>query len=301
MKQFLFSVLFLFSVEMQAQTYQPFPTENAEWREKKWGIPQCSSREYVIKTAGDTLINGIQYVKLNYDDHWFRSDPIYECCDMHQNEYYGAYREANKRVYFCLPNSNSETLLYDFSTIWEVGQTVNLGTQQFTVASIDSVAINGIYRRRYTANWSSMGLTYQVIEGIGSNQLTFEPNNNMDFYKVTICHKQNENTVWQHDSPYFQVQCPMPSCVVATENKAQSTSISIIPNPTTDLTRLDLPPATKPYEVQLYNLYGQLVGGYALRAEAAEFSVATLPTGVYLCKVSYADKLYCTVKVVVMR
>lgn len=126
---FLFvSMLCLCATNVQAQ-YIPF-AKDCEW----------SAGQFKFKTCGDTLINGVEYIKIY---HQFSDRPF--DFDMDKAEYWGACRNdtAQKKVYFLAtegtiiispkPNGNKiydtltqiqEVLFYDFSL--KIGDSITI-------------------------------------------------------------------------------------------------------------------------------------------------------------------------------
>lgn len=119
---------------------------------------------------GDTTVNNVQYHKL-YLETKNTNNP--------QTQLTGFLREQNKEVYYIGGDflslndccDNTELLLYDFNT--QVGDTIVHTPDSIlysVVLDIDSVQIDGIFRKRYIVNnpkLYSQNPDY-IIEGIGS-------------------------------------------------------------------------------------------------------------------------------------
>ena len=134
----------------QSSNYHAFPDSNAVWNFKYQQMWGCDIFEYSIELLGDTLINNLIYHKLIIPY-------VSENCNVKKG-YQGAIRQdtTQKKVYFFAPDSSSEQLLYDFTM--EVGDNlkgylaIDFTTYRDTVAKIDSVLVNGIYRKRWYLN-----------------------------------------------------------------------------------------------------------------------------------------------------
>lgn len=205
MKRLIF-LLFVFSLSLsKAQTYTPMVQDSLVWYvnagvydaqfNQGWSTP------YAYRTLGDTIVNSKVYYKFYVCDN--SSYPNLYC-----NNFYslmGFVREENKKVYLKLIDSNAhnsgsfvliqpnnnptdtvEKLIYDFN--WSVNDTI-IDTQssdgQFTktIAAIDSMAINSVYRDAYYIPEILCWNHEVVIEGIGS---TLGP---LELYKV--CFESN--------------------------------------------------------------------------------------------------------------
>ncbi len=168
MKTLLFTIIiFLLVFELHGQKYVPFPVENANWNvllNNDWIYGNILRRYSVL---GDTTINEEKFNKL-YIESGDTLNP--------KHQYIGAYREENKRIYYRgkavlnYKTSNDEMLLYDFTK--QIGDTIwnSKDIHVYSIVNdIDSVYIDGSYRKRYQV-YNDL-LYYNpdyIIEGIGS-------------------------------------------------------------------------------------------------------------------------------------
>lgn len=283
MRQFT-ALLFACVTAVHAQTYVPFPTDTAIWNgQYRWTGSPNPGENYTIAyrhaLGGDTLINGISYKKLLY------------CVDGFPCEYHGALREdASRNIWIFpppwsivigdvapqLPNDQAERLLYTFNNL-SVGMSLPLGMDPSTliVTGIDSVVVQGSYRKRYTVQNSNLLQEDHWIEGIGSTVDLLSPflfEFEWAFY--TLCF-QAPGVAWENPDDQMAVSCDL---IMATPESTKAMEITAVPNPGTDLLVLrGLPPATT--AIELHDAMGRL----ALRAPAplAAVDVSGLPTGVY--------------------
>jgi hypothetical protein len=178
MKKYLIFFLAICSNFISAQKYVPFPTENAEWHmyfyatyENFPAVKDSSLLNYSL--GGDTILDTIRYTRLI----------------LNHNNTVGFLREESKRIYYigagytntgasyspgqlqklknCSPSflksTGQEYLLYDFNV--KTGDTIYWGMYgQNIIDKIDSVKIDGGYRKQYHMKWGND----IVIEGIGS-------------------------------------------------------------------------------------------------------------------------------------
>lgn len=159
----------LFNLGLKSQDYVPFPTESVNWN--VFYVETCSETpsdtillRYTIH--GDTTINETQYSKLCIESGDTANPKINSI---------GGLREIDKKIYYkgqtIIGGGNDEEyLIYDFSK--QVGDTIkhdSYGGFYSVVLDIDSVIIDGDYRKRYQVDnhWFYQNPDY-IIEGIGS-------------------------------------------------------------------------------------------------------------------------------------
>ena len=184
MKKYLLQSLFFFILISGSKAYIPFPTQLAQWNCSYWegwyNSPSdmgTESDKFSYVTDGDTIFNSVTYTKILLSD-WHDTYWILPVSGVYQNSYFtgpsyiGCYRNdsLNQRVLFLPRDSMNEKLLYDFSL--NVGDTLRdwwhviqgLYTSVNVVDSIDSVLIDGLYRKRLFLNADHGYMTYPVIE-----------------------------------------------------------------------------------------------------------------------------------------
>ena len=171
MKQLIFTiaVLLTFTIGLKSQNYFPFPVENVNWNVYYRGTchdgpPDTVLLRYAIH--GDTTINEVDYKKLCLES----GDTINPTVKS-----IGGIREENKKIFYhgwtILSSTNDkEYLLYDFTK--QTGDTIKHNPQGWfysVILDIDSILIDGTYRKRYEVDnvWFYQNPDY-IIEGIGS-------------------------------------------------------------------------------------------------------------------------------------
>ena len=254
MKKFLLSALLCaaFFTQISAQTYQPFPTQNAVWQGSVSDFLFSEFVQHFIE--GDTVINGKSYHKVLRESTIAHegippgsgNPTTYE----HVKNFVCAYREENKRIYFVRPFLTAENVGYDFNL--QVGDTLPrnqlLGTEVRIVTAIDSIENyngGGVWKKRFTTYYSpsSTSLNYPVhyIEGVGADKYTagvLPPRNSppSDPEFKQICFRQ-ANFSW------FFVDITgnpnPPTCqLVLNSTDPRPEILSISPNPMSDVSSI---------------------------------------------------------------
>ncbi|PCI93678.1 MAG: hypothetical protein COB15_15985 [Flavobacteriales bacterium] len=273
--------LFLNSFSMKSQTYYPFPTNNSFWR-FNWGIPGCISQfitDYQYQITGDTIIGLNNYHKL-------KTSGTFNCrtpgVPTKPSGYVGAYRNdiLAKKVYIIEPDSINEQILYDFNLVagdtikgYMVKQAINkIGPTYFAVIdSIDSLLINGNYRKRwnYSTN-TSLSYSGNIIEGIGNTydllgglRSGFDDNGNL------ICHSKNGIIIYGTGS------CTL---VSTKEDINKIGTVEIYPNPTHSVLNIKISSSSN---FKLFDLTGKTLIKKQLSSNTNRLDVSKYPKGIY--------------------
>ena len=202
MRTIHFMILILaLAARSNSQDYLPFPESNASWS-VVWTMPspEYYSQHYKYLLIGDTLINDMEYIKINKLglEVLCSKDTVY-------NIYIGAYRNdtLSKQVQFVPSGYQEEQLLYDFSL--NIGDIVpqswqNLLYPNLVVESIDTVIIEGIARRRFTY-WNTpdpLNLRFYVFEGFGSDWGLLEDYDVIENPYYLKCFISNDSLNYMH-------------------------------------------------------------------------------------------------------
>jgi hypothetical protein len=289
---FTFFLLIYFSFTGLAQTYKPFPTSNAVWRESKTGF-QCSCcSDYQIFITGDTIISATTYHKLHKTGIKYQEDLIGNCTSIIQsniNQYVGCFRNdsTNKQVYFIPPFTSNDTLLYDFNL--ELGDTNKTYLNGFTgedwiVTNIDSVLLGSQYHRRLKLNNCSPKTLF-IIEGIGSTFGLLSPFICWAPYFEHIydlqCFKLNNLTVY----PDSATVCILASSV---NESFIDGEVSVFPNPSSE--KVFITSNFHSYDISIFNATGQLIYKKFMSSNSTQIDISEFPTGLYLIRLSENDK-----------
>lgn len=194
---------------------------------------------FIYKFSGDTLINDIDYLKV------FKTSDSLEIAWT----IYGFIRETeDQEVYFRNLN-NAEGLLYDFSA--EINDTIYLiNTSEFKVldtiaifvSDIDSIEINGNYKKKYILKTNIIGCeegTEIWIEDIGNTAGPFINGALLaglsGVMHSLLCVYNNQELIYSstfYDSCYYNT--------VSIEAINSLSSITVYPNPVSSLSDIYL-------------------------------------------------------------
>ena len=186
--------------------------------------------------------------------------------------YMGCYRQdtAIRKIFIISPGNSVEQILYDFSL--QVGDTVvsyllswACIPDETTIVGIDSVFINGNYRKRW--EWQDQdGYSAHVIEGIGSEYGLLEPTCEIVDGPLTtvMCYKENGTVI------YTGTILPDTNCniVDAVKNIPEKKfAVTFSPNPFHTTATLEINPDSyrdeelknKNCQLKIYNTLGALV------------------------------------------
>lgn len=281
MKHSIFIIL-LFSVisigSAFAQQYYPLVKDSASWNYVTvnlalypWENDTYYTNRYGI--FGDTIINSKSYKKVYYIDCFSQS------FDITTSTYYGAVREDSlKKVYL---NLNSvDYLQYDFQL--SIGDTFHyedpLWPDDLYVNNIDSILINGNYRKRYEVYPHYSGWTGYWIEGIGNTASLFLylfPHGNFNNY--LSCYYENFDLI--HD--------PYPQCCEFTTNIESINSnnnLVVFPNPTSK--HLNIRFSNEENRViQLYDCQSRLILSKSFDNCDVKLSINDITSGIYILKI----------------
>lgn len=213
----LCTLFYYISLSSQTNIYHPFPELNAEWNVSQVSSTACKHIKYVINGA-DTTVQSKTYHKITKTEVSY-AQFTNGTCDYNSivnvvTDYAGAIRNDSlaKKVYYVIPNTNTDTLLFDFSL--NVGDTIK--TYIATTCSnrkvlvIDSVLVGGIYHKRWnTTECYFGGQNVQFIEGVGSNLGLIERIPSLGIYNTigTLnCFSKNTQSLYPTSS---SSNCPL--------------------------------------------------------------------------------------------
>lgn len=294
-------IILLFSVQV-AFSQGNLPTLNdstGAWRvnyitDNGSGGTWFTQDKYRYTFNGDTLINGIIYSKLCKGGHYYEVNFFGGETFNHRyysNEYAGAIREAEARWYFyggsdLLPEQ--EYLLYDFAL--NVGDslpiTFNNPDVGLTIASIDTVLINNVERRRFNiAGQIGPGATC-IIQGIGSDVGLIEPIQQFEQIWGLVCYAEDGVPCWPESGIECDLSVNSPSVGIT-----KDIEISVYPNPFTSTALLKFPEIQQPGMLQVTDILGNLLLQYELTCGQKEMEIQPgLKSGIYLLRINAADR-----------
>lgn len=258
---------------------------------------------------GDTTINSLLHKKLYRSS--VQTDTV-SCPDLSGlwadapvSGYMGALLEDSvaNRTYFVFENSSIDSLLFDYNMV--IGDTLRgclphsfFYSDAVTVTSVDSVEVNGDYRKRW--GFSPVNLPWNVepfiIQGVGSNMGLFDPINTyaIDFTeRYLICYLEGEEVVFSTDHSSTQ------GCSLVNVSDLPETSIlSVYPNPTTGHVRLDFGKTNSDFTLQIITPLGSLM--HSERVSGIHYTDIELPetNGLYFIQLLNSDGKRSVLKVI---
>lgn len=286
-------VFFVFfnQIICSAQTYVPFPDSNAIWRQYHHhydsGINGLVCHEFQDYIKGDTIINGITYK--NVWSKGYFGLPVVNCNMYHGHGPKLAYREINKQIFYILYPDTSEFILYDFNL--NLGDTCiypefyGFPGNYRIITLIDSILINGTFRRRYLLSDTTLWLPplldsnyVAIIEGIGSTYglLPDLMPNWQEKYDELVCFHQDGIDYMVSGSPCNYLD---DSEIVPPEKK-----VNIYPNPAGDAIYIEDFEGVF-FDFILYDLTGRIIlkKDIAGRQNIKSVSLNNIGNGVYTC------------------
>ena len=316
MKKYQFAfLLFILSFSIgngQTNIYHPFP-DSVIWRvdynyDFLFQYPCVKHYYFEYYSTGDTIINSSVYRKISlngvYDTSSCMGQPDY----LPMVGYRGALKDdslANK-TYFVFPNSTTDSLLYDYNLT--VGDTIKGIISQFynsfnkgVVLSIDSVLINGLYRKRWNFSPDKEGNATFIIEGIGTNSGLLEPLYPWELewtVRYLICVKDSSITYF-NSNQYSKFGCDF---FVAVRNESNLVnSFSIFPNPFSNETTLKIDQELKNATISIINTFGQQVkqiSGFS--GSEIKLHRENLSEGIYFLRLMQENNVISTCKLIVI-
>lgn len=244
-KTFLISILFLgVFLNLNAQ-YQRFLEPGKTWREIVRNLIDDSWFIDEYKMENDTIINAVEYktIELVWSNDVNMNTPIYVA----------AVREDTlmKKVFIVYGWDPTETerLLYDFD--------LNVGDQHtfdychtiaFPYSStfiVDSMGIyiddNGINRKVWYLNYSQLGVTSRIVEGVGSNTGLFSYSCSFTHSADLVCAHKDSAVLYLNELPFANYCGPYAPIVGLQEYNADEETISVYPNPAYSFIEINFP------------------------------------------------------------
>ncbi len=260
LKNIIFLVNLITLTQVNAQEYQPFPSENARW--VYYHSMEGLNYWTLYYLNGDTTVNQRTYQVLNRKK-WYKpnSNP-----NILEDIY---FREENKRIYFTnILNNEEDILTYDFNLT--VGDTFYLKSFDTLVVKQDYFE-NGdrkLFLECFNNEYLGVKITDTWIEGIGSDNNLLIP----DLFSSLMCFEGDYEQSETCDYIIDQI------LAVAELNNVQLKKI-IYPNPTCDKLYFQI-------DDQKYNKYKIFdLNGKLTKFEIIEnnyIDVSSLPEGTYL-------------------
>lgn len=244
-------------------------------------------------TSGDTLIGDTNYVKCyrigsitNYT--W---DPVEQEMIITTNVsgpgLYMLFRSEARKFYVRRTNTGPEKLMMDynvpvdstFTFTWLENEDQSM---EFTVESIDSILINGSWRR---AIHSTEGSSF--FEGGGHNYgLNDWPIQGLGFQTSLNCYSYGNDNYHIVEENLEPISSPCVS-FLGSEEIMSIPTCSIYPNPGDN--KISLQNISYPALICFYSMDGMLVKTCQLSNQSSQIDVSDLPPGVYPVNIKFGD------------
>ena len=272
-----------------------------EWRQSSdcaVGLPCVEEQEYVYYIAGDSTVDGLEYVKLYkhglLEQRWYDGPPVPPECDSSWtfNTFHTLLRQEGFKIYL-RGWDGEDVLLYDFDL--DVGDTLPVTANQWhediIVTGIDSLPVADGYRKVFNLSGQS---SPQLIEGIGHEAGFLEPFPPiLECGHFLNCYAQN-GTTWY---PAFGEACDL---AVSVPKGRSQVSLTWYPNPVEDLLFIQGSMPGRVMKAVAYNTLG--AGSGIPLAESHDnitvLGLAGLKPGIYLVQVLCDGNTTCTQRII---
>lgn len=298
----------------QTNTYHPFP-DSAYWRvdyqyHNAFQYPCYANYYFQYTIGGDTSINSVVCRKI------FRSAVRIDTlsCTAPENPpaappagYAGALKEdpMENKAFFIYPGTVTDSLLFDYNlatgdTLRGIPSATYLQTAGITVLSVDSVLIDGSYRKRWNLSPAGNSPSPFIVEGIGSSVGLIEPLNTyaIDFTdRYLVCVRDSVLT-WYFSDYGSEVGCnPVSLNALDLQEKIR---ITVCPDPFVSMATLEADRYLKGATVQVFSIFGQLVQHVQnVSGRSVLLNRGNLPAGMYFIRLAENGRFYATVKVMI--
>jgi len=299
----LIAVTLTITAKSQTSVYHPFPDSNAIWSCSGTcdGIMCCCRNLYTYIMSGHDSINGKLYSRLMT---YRQADVYYPSCLYHYTMsdsgiLFIRQDTALKTIWTYDSTYHIESVLYNFNL--NVGDTLDtskvswglINPYPFIISSIDSVCINGNYRKRYNyssgRSWCSAFKDSSIIEGIGSISGFREPPS------CLICGTNALDEFIQNNHVFYAFNGAVcqDSLNGISETKIKN-EISIFPNPFHSTAKLQLTSEFENAGLIVYNVLGEKIKELKISSQSTVISGNGLREGIYFFKVinSFGQLLY---------
>ena len=243
---------------------------------------------YTFFVKGDTVIGTYTYHKIYKTGILYTDDSSVS----YQNQYFGAVRESDNKVFYIEKNKNAVQLLYDYNL--KAGDYVTgLVAKDRKVDSIDMLPDGR--KRFYLSKTMLHAMDQYIVEGIGSSGGLFnEPPVGHYMYtdSYLVCYTENHTLIFS-GIDYFECGCGDIVHVNETVS-GQNIEISLYPNPARQkLTGEINSEVWFSGTIEIINLLGTTVLSSKFEhlsgIQKLSFNIDYLKSGLYLIKMKTAD------------
>jgi len=297
MKKFSAIIFVLSTMIGTSQTSITFTDPNSTWNvASTYPNPNPQNPDFAETTtmvygfAGDTLMGG---------EIWFHISSTPDSNFITDFTYLGNLREENGFVFF-IDTMNCIDTIYNFNL--QTGDSVfydfGWGSDYLHIENIDSIVINGQYRKRFfieEPNYPPMFMSEIWIEGIGSVHGPLFPKY-PDIFSDEIpdslnltCYKIDNSIIWEN--PFYD-NCYV--SIILSANEKDECHFNVFPNPVKDRLIIEITESElKNYTISMVNLFGKvLMNKNYFQSETIEINTTSLKNSIYILQIEFDRSIY---------
>lgn len=260
------------------------------------GVGTHYAEHHTYYLDGDTLLDGHAWYKMYFDRQDTSWAAIVGGTTVYAEKhlYYAAIREEGKKFYLVYKSDDQPFLLYDFNI--QVGETLGWTacSSPVVVTGMDTVLLGTTPLQRFFLNNFPDEF---IVEGVGSSmgfQVNCPGTIGIESYYDPICYGRDGHTLplqtWVSDC----------SILSGTGSPQNLKSLTVMPNPSTGMVRLQGIRADQPLEnLQVFDSMGNRVR-YEKTGSPSAIDLSALSSGLYFLTLRAGTTLY-TGKVLLMK
>jgi len=253
------------------------------WRaDKKHFDPISGTFDYYEKfrnyVDGKVIINGRPYWKIMRAGYYRNSKNGEE----EKFAYIDGYIRDCGDKWYCR-RCGQEYLLHDFTL--KVGDEVPVPDDYYwdipAIKKIDSIKINGVYKKRFHLYGGGLQFAEYIIEDIGATSSLFEDMFYFEGGTLLICFVKDGESVWGE---------PLGECdiTVDIEKMNESSQCILFPNPAHDYAKLILPPHLSDADIAIRTINQKIIYYKTdIATESVDIYLKNFSSGVYFIEINY--------------
>jgi hypothetical protein len=273
-------LLLLISFSTQAQTIDPASEWRTDYSRVEVGSEwYCFNEYYKDFIDGDTILNSKEYYKIYHSGYTYQGWCGYPgSYYYYEHSLHGYLREENDKWYIFY--ENQDMLMFDFTL--ETGDTLK-GFQAYycpydiIVYSVDSIIIDGDYKKRLQLSCGGLINAAYLIEEIGATTGLWAPIYQFEWDEHLVCYARDGISLWGLPTE----QCNL--AVNINENDEKLLSCSIIPNPAGNFAMVTIPLSMGKVTFTLVDLMGRIVNQQIFESPSTnKIELSPYNSGIYL-------------------
>lgn len=289
MKKIIFSSIFALAFAIanaQSYIYHPFPDSDAVWRVDYYDYsnPNCQwgpCAQYYYTLGKDTLIGSYLYKSVIPRGSGGLGGFIRQ--DISMKKVYVRVSDSTEKLLYDFTLNKGDTLQPNNINVWSLDTIV--------VNSVDSVLINGQYRKRWVLSPPIFNDTTMLIEGIGSNRGLFESiiKSGFEEWAELVCFEQNGKKIFPDT---LGDTCQLLMGIPMAKRQEENNGVKIYPNPINQNAIVEFENLKKESAyIQIFNFLGQEVYRIFTVNNKVVLNNEDYRKGVYLIKLSLGDSI----------